>query len=204
MADLDSDNPRVREAGLTSLARQGVTVDEAVIARLSMDPDPGVRREAIQFSATSSRDTLAPAASLMIPTLERVLFLKTAELFSQLPGEELAPMAVLATEEQYAAGTDVLRQGEIGDALYLIVEGRVRMHRRGRVLATLGPHDSFGEMEVLDPAPRFATVTAETDVTLLKLAEADVRDLLQQKHELALSIIQVLTRRLRTANRTQA
>ncbi len=113
-------------------------------------------------------------------------------------------MAVLATEEQYAAGTDVLRQGEIGDALYLIVEGRVRMHRRGRVLATLGPHDSFGEMEVLDPAPRFATVTAETDVTLLKLAEADVRDLLQQKHELALSIIQVLTRRLRTANRTKA
>lgn len=140
----------------------------------------------------------------MIPTLERVLFLKSVDLFSQLPGEDLAPVAVLATEEQREAGEDILQQGEMGDALYLIVEGRVRVHRRGRVLATLGERECFGEMAVLDPAPRFATVTAETDLTLLRLAEADFRELLQEKHQLALGIIQVLTRRLRNTGQTKA
>jgi len=139
----------------------------------------------------------------MIPTLERVLFLKSVDLFSQLPGEELSPVAVLATEEQREAGEDILQQGEMGDALYLIVEGRVRVQRRGKVLDTLGERECFGEMAVLDPAPRFATVTAETDLTLLKLAEADFRDLLQEKHQLALGIIQVLTRRLRNTGQTK-
>ena len=55
-------------------------------------------------------------------------------------------------------------------------------------------------MAILDPAPRSATVTAETDVTLLKLSELEFRELLEEKHQLALGIIQVLTRRLRAAD----
>ena len=136
----------------------------------------------------------------MIPTLERVLFLKSANLFAGLSGEELAPVAAIAVEEQREAGEDILREGELGDALYLVVEGHVRIHRGGQTLAQLGERESFGEMAVLDPAPRSATVTAETPVTLLKLSELEFRELLEEKHQLALGIIQVLTRRLRDAD----
>ncbi len=135
----------------------------------------------------------------MIPTLERVLFLKSVELFAGLSGEELAPVAAIAVEERLEAGEDVLREGELGDALYLVVEGRVRVHRSGETIATIGERESLGEMALLDPAPRSATATAETDVTLLKLAEEDFRELLEEKHGLALGLLQVLTRRLRAA-----
>jgi len=136
----------------------------------------------------------------MIPTLERVLFLESVDLFGRLGGEELAPVAAIAVEEQREAGEDILREGELGDSLYLLVEGQVRIHRGGQTLALLKERESFGEMALLDPAPRSATATAETDVTLLKLAEADFRDLLEEKHQLALGIIRVLTRRLRSAD----
>lgn len=137
----------------------------------------------------------------MIPTLERVLFLRSVDLFSGLAAEELVPVAVIAVELQREAGEDILREGELGDALYLVVDGRVRIHREGQELALLGERQCFGEMALLDPAPRSATVTAETDVTLLKLAEVEFRDLLEEKHQLALGIIRVLTRRLREAAR---
>ncbi len=140
----------------------------------------------------------------MIPTLERVLFLKSVNLFSGLSGEELAPVAAIAVEEPREAGEDILREGELGDTLYLIVEGRVRIHRGGQTLAVLGERESFGEMAILDPAPRSATATAETDVTLLALTEADFRELLEEKHAIALGIIQVLTRRLREADTRDA
>ncbi len=136
----------------------------------------------------------------MIPTLERVLFLESVDLFGKFSGEELAPVAAIAVEEQREAGEDILREGDLGDSLYLLVEGKVRIHKGGQTLALLGERESFGEMALLDPAPRSATATAETEVTLLKLAEADFRDLLEEKHELALGIIQVLTRRLRAAD----
>jgi CRP-like cAMP-binding protein len=136
----------------------------------------------------------------MIPTLERVLFLKSVDLFSGLSGEELAPVAAIAIEEQREAGEDILREGELADSLYLLVEGRVRIHRGGQTLAVLHEREAFGEMAILDPAPRSATVTAETDVTLLKLSELEFRELLEEKHQLALGIIQVLTRRLRAAD----
>ncbi|MHB8418854.1 MAG: Crp/Fnr family transcriptional regulator [Myxococcales bacterium] len=136
----------------------------------------------------------------MIPTLERVLFLQSVDLFAGIEGEELAPVAVIAVEEQREAGEDILREGDLGDALYLLVEGQVRIHRGGQTLAVLAERESFGEMALLDPAPRSATATAATDVTLLKLAEADFRDLLEEKHALALGLIQVLTRRLRAAD----
>ena len=135
----------------------------------------------------------------MIPTLERVLFLRSVDLFRGLDGDELAPVAAIAAEEQREAGEDILREGELGDALYLVVEGQVRIHRGDQGLALLGPRESFGEMALLDPAPRSATVTAETDVTLLKLSEIDFRDLLEEKHQLALGLIRVLTHRLREA-----
>jgi len=137
----------------------------------------------------------------MITTVEKVLFLKSIDLFRALPGEELAQIAEIAEEQPFAFGDQVFTEGEPGDALYLVVEGTVKVHQGGKQLAQLGPRDVFGEMAVLDSEPRSATVTALKDSVLLKIARDDFRDILQERPEIGMGVIKVLSRRLRDASR---
>jgi CRP/FNR family transcriptional regulator, cyclic AMP receptor protein len=137
----------------------------------------------------------------MITTVEKVLFLKSIDLFRALPGEELAQIAEIAEEQPFAAGEQVFAEGEPGDALYLVVEGAVKVHQGQRQLAHLGVRDVFGEMAVLDSEPRAASVTAVKDAVLLKIARDDFRDILQERPDIGMGVIKVLSRRLRDATR---
>ena len=137
----------------------------------------------------------------MITTVEKVLFLKSIDLFSQIPGEDLAAVALISTEENREATEEIFSEGESGDALYLVIEGKVRVHRANRVIAELGERECFGEMAILDAAPRSATVTALQETALLKITREDFQDIMAEKPEIANGIIKVLTRRLRDAIR---
>src|SRR5437016_4908824 len=106
----------------------------------------------------------------MLSTVEKVLFLKSIDLFSQIPGEELAQLALISTEEAREAGETIVTEGEEGDALYLVVDGKVRVHRQDRVIAELGVRECFGEMALLDFNPRSATVTALSEANLLRIS----------------------------------
>jgi CRP-like cAMP-binding protein len=135
----------------------------------------------------------------MLSTVEKVLFLKSIELFSQIPGEDLAQVALIATEETREANEEVMREGDSGDALYLVLEGQVRVHRGDKEIARLGERECFGEMAILDASPRSATVTAVTEITLLKIGREEFQEIMAEKPEIALGIIKVLSRRLRSA-----
>jgi CRP-like cAMP-binding protein len=135
----------------------------------------------------------------MLSTVEKVLFLKSIDLFSQIPGEDLAQVALISTEETRETGEEIFAEGEAGDALYLVLDGLVRVHRQDRVIADLGERECFGEMALLDAAPRSATVTAVADAHLLKISREDFQEILNEKPEIASGIIKVLTRRLRSA-----
>jgi CRP-like cAMP-binding protein len=137
----------------------------------------------------------------MISTVEKVLFLKSIDLFSQIPGEDLAAVALISTEEQRDSGDEIFSEGESGDALYLVIDGRVRVHKQDRVIAELGERECFGEMAILDAAPRSATVTALEGTNLLKITREDFSEIMSEKPEVASGIIKVLTRRLRDAIR---
>ena len=135
----------------------------------------------------------------MRSTVEKVLFLKSIDLFSQIPGEDLAQVALVSTEETREPGEEIFAEGEAGDALYLVLDGKVRIHRSDRVIAELGERECFGEMAILDAAPRMATVTAINDTLLLKISREDFQEIVLEKPEIAMGIIKVLTRRLRNA-----
>ncbi|MHB8874769.1 MAG: cyclic nucleotide-binding domain-containing protein [Myxococcaceae bacterium] len=137
----------------------------------------------------------------MITTVEKVLFLKSIDLFSQIPGEDLAQVALISTEESREVGEEIFAEGEAGDALYLVLDGKVRVHKQDRVIAELAERECFGEMAILDAAPRSATVTAVSDTNLLKISREDFEEILSEKPEIALGIIRVLSRRLRDAIR---
>ena len=135
----------------------------------------------------------------MLSTVEKVLFLKSIELFSQIPGEDLAQVAVIATEEMRERGEEIFAEGEDGDALYLVLDGKVRVHRNDKVIAELGERECFGEMALLDASPRSATVTSLEESHLLKISREDFQEILTEKPEIAMGIIKVLTGRLRHA-----
>jgi CRP/FNR family cyclic AMP-dependent transcriptional regulator len=137
----------------------------------------------------------------MISTVEKVLFLKSIDLFSQIPGEDLAAVALISSEERREQGDEIFGEGEAGDALYLVLDGKVRVHKQDRLIAELGERECFGEMAILDAAPRSATVTALSDTNLLKLTREDFQEIMTEKPEIATGVIKVLTRRLRDAIR---
>jgi CRP/FNR family cyclic AMP-dependent transcriptional regulator len=137
----------------------------------------------------------------MITIVEKVLLLKSVELFSQIPGEELAVVAQKAAEEHRDAGEEIVCEGEPSDALYLVVDGKVQVHRGDRLVGELGERECFGELAILDAAPCAATVTASAEVSLLTLTRDDFQEIMAEKPEISLGIVRVLTRRLREATR---
>lgn len=136
----------------------------------------------------------------MLSTVERVLYLKSIELFSQIPGEDLAQVAMLASEELKDAGENVFLEGDPSDALYLVLEGKVRLHNNGKLVAELGPRECLGELAILDAAPRTSTATVAVDTNLLKISRDDFQDIMAEKPQIASGIIRVLTRRLRKSS----
>jgi len=136
----------------------------------------------------------------LISTVEKVLFLKSVDLFAKIPGEDLAQIAGIAQEISFEQGELIIQEGEMGDSLFLIIEGQVQVHRLAQEISRLGERDAFGEMALLDHEPRSASVTALSDVTCLKVEREDFFELMSEKIEIAHGIIRVLTHRLREAN----
>jgi CRP-like cAMP-binding protein len=137
----------------------------------------------------------------MISTVEKVLFLKSIDLFSQIPGEDLAAVAQISSEELRDPGDEIFSEGQAGDALYLVIAGKVRVHKHERLIAELGERECFGEMALLDASPRSASVSSIGGSTLLKIAREDFQEIMAEKPEIAQGVIKVLTRRLRDAIR---
>jgi len=142
----------------------------------------------------------------LISTVEKVLFLKSIDLFSQIPGEDLVRVAQIADEMSFEPGDAIMSEGEIGESMYLIVAGKVRVEKGDQLVVELGEKECVGEMAILDSEPRSATVRCTEPVAALKIEREDFYDLMNEKMEIALGIIKVLTRRLRetTAKRPPA
>ncbi len=137
----------------------------------------------------------------MISTVEKVLFLKGVDLFKSIPSEELSHIAQITEEIEFGSEEQVFAQGDQGDAMYLIVDGQVKVHSGEQVFAELGSRQCFGEMAILDAEPRSASITSLSELTLLKIRREDFAEILAEKPEISQGIIQVLTHRLREANK---
>lgn len=137
----------------------------------------------------------------VISNVEKVLFLKGVDLFKTIPAEELSHIAQITDEVECVPQEMLFSEGDQGDAMYLIVDGKVKVHSGDQVFAELGTRQCFGEMSILDAEPRSASITALTDLTLLKIQREDFGEILTEKPEISRGIIKVLTGRLREANR---
>jgi len=137
--------------------------------------------------------------------------LKTFELFSRLPEEDLARLAEAMEETSFPAGTEILKEGDAGDRMFLLLEGSVEVlkttpYGEPYVTASLKDsfHCSFGEMALIDEGTRSATVRAKTDCRTLSLSAEQFRRFCREYPavgvELLLGVSATLVRNLRAEN----
>jgi CRP/FNR family transcriptional regulator, cyclic AMP receptor protein len=131
--------------------------------------------------------------------VERVALLRHVELFAHTPGRVLAGIAGVLEETDYSEGSVLMEAGAVEDWLFVIVEGEVDVVREDRWVR-MGPGSVVGEMAVLDPQPRSATVTAATPVQAFRLRKAAFDEALHMRPEIAAGVIKELVRRLRESH----
>jgi CRP/FNR family cyclic AMP-dependent transcriptional regulator len=135
--------------------------------------------------------------------------LMQAPLFLALDPEGAAALRASLTERSVAKGEIIFQEGEPGDRLYVILEGKVKLGRssndgRESLLAILGPGEMFGELSLFDPGPRTSTAAALTDAVILALSNEQLRPWLAGRPEVAAALLQALARRLRRTNEAMA
>ena len=135
--------------------------------------------------------------------------LRQAPLFLALDPEGAAALRASLTERSVAKGEIVFQEGEPGDRMYVILEGKVKLGQssndgRESLLAILGPGEMFGELSLFDPGQRTSTATALTDAVILALSNEQLRPWLAGRPEVATALLQALARRLRRTNEAMA
>ncbi len=128
--------------------------------------------------------------------------LRSIPLFADVNDEDLTAVASLLIERRFPKNKTIVEEGLPGDYMYVVREGRVKVTKlsgdgREKILEMLDQGSFFGELSLLDGAPRSASVKTLTDTRILALSRNDFLKLLRDSPDLAMAVIQVLTGRLR-------
>jgi CRP-like cAMP-binding protein len=132
-----------------------------------------------------------------LSTLEKVLFLRSVELFEHAVVEQLGQIAELTQEVGIEAGETIFREGEPVDALYLVLKGRVAVEKNNVKIREINEKQSFGLVAALDFAPAPHTVRAIDPLHALKLNAMDFHEILSQDYELVRAVLRALCRMIR-------
>jgi CRP/FNR family transcriptional regulator, cyclic AMP receptor protein len=132
--------------------------------------------------------------------------LRRCGLFARLPEDRLSEIGRLMSERRYSKNEIIFQQGDQGEVLYLVEEGVVRITAESAdgeeaILGEVHPCETFGELGLIDGAPRSATASAETDTLTLELPGTAFRELLESHREFRDGVLMALSAELRRATR---
>lgn len=139
-----------------------------------------------------------------VELMQRLLALRKVPLFTELSLERLEVIHQLMHEAEYLAGECVVREGDAGDDLFILLEGELEIYKSygtqdQRLLSTLTPVGYMGEIAILDDSARSATAIASKDSRLLTLGGDNFKEVVLQTPEISFEIFKVLTARIRAA-----
>lgn len=132
-----------------------------------------------------------------LTTLEKVLFLKSVDLFDDAVIEELGRIAELTEEVGVEAGETIFREGEPVDAIYLVLKGRVAVEKNHMKIREVGEKQVLGLVAALDFGPAPHSVRAIERLHALKLNALDFHEILSQNYELVRAVLRALCRMIR-------
>lgn len=136
----------------------------------------------------------------MLLTIEKVFILKSINLFSQISEDNLLSLANSIKEVEYKKNDTIIKEGDVGTTMYIIVEGEVDIVIKGEHITTLKEKEVFGELSALDPEPRSATVIAKKDLLVFKIENSVIYNLITIYPNVAKGIISILCNRIRQNN----
>jgi len=142
----------------------------------------------------------------ILSAIERIIFLKQVTFFQGMTIDQLKVLASICEEELIPKSKTIFEEGAPGGVLYIVVNGRVAIDRRGERagavvrLATMEAYSSFGEMSLFNNYPRSASALTLEDTQVLKLNDKQLVTLMRQYPDMSLELIKVLSLRMRETN----
>jgi CRP/FNR family transcriptional regulator, cyclic AMP receptor protein len=128
----------------------------------------------------------------MLLTIEKVLILKSVNIFSSVPEAQLVDLATIVESVEFDAGETIMHKGDLGSSMYIVADGKVRIFEGDQELGIFGNRTVFGELSALDPEPRVASVQAVEDCTLLCLEGESLYELMAGNKDVTRGIVRVL------------
>jgi hypothetical protein len=199
---LDEEDPLTQTLCLYAIGefnKEGLFKD--TITKFIVAENPMVKNAALTiFPASNSQEYTLPAARLDL--IDKIQSIKNVPLFAGLRLREMAAVAHAASIQNFAQGQIVVEEGTPGNALYIVVSGKVSAVKgRGTlqetVLGVFYENDFFGEMELIDQQPRSASIIADLEISLLRLDSDSFSKIMQEYPSVPLNICTVLCNRLR-------
>jgi len=130
-------------------------------------------------------------------TLARLLALEGVEIFAQCDVDDLAAVAAVAREHRFAAGERIWAEGDPGDALYIVVKGRVAARRAGDTILVVQEKQAIGDVSLLDGSPRPTDMVATEETVTLRVDRRDFLDLLSDRPELLKGMFRAVSAQLK-------
>ncbi|MCZ6632985.1 MAG: cyclic nucleotide-binding domain-containing protein [bacterium] len=133
----------------------------------------------------------------MLTVIEKVIALQNVDVFSEVSTEQLSHLAVIAEEITCEADETLYQESDPPDAMYLVLEGRVRMHRNGIDVTIAESGDVFGTWALFDDEPMVATATPMEFTRLLRIDKDNFIDLLGEYVQITQGVLKAMVKRLR-------
>ncbi|CAN5881155.1 hypothetical protein BH20GEM1_BH20GEM1_12910 [soil metagenome] len=199
---LEDDLEQVLESGEPWLQAYAVGLEEAEfprqlapeLERLAASGDPVVRTLARRAIEADGENGMA------MSSVERAAALRQVEMFGGLAADDLLQIASVAEERTFDAGEYLFYEGEEGDYMYLVLEGRIRIEVGGREVAVTGAGKSTGEFAILDRRPRSASARAIDNTRTLAIHRADMAQILADNYSLVEGMFSYFTGIIRNMN----
>ena len=131
---------------------------------------------------------------------KRVAALKKVRIFSETTEDVLIEIADIVSEKNFKRGQNIFKKGDVGDAMYIINQGSVRVHDGNHVLSRLVQGQVFGEFALFDKEARSASITADEPTSLFKLDQDDFYRVMAGKAEVTKGVLIKLIKRIREMN----
>ena len=135
---------------------------------------------------------------------KKVSLLKKTDIFKNTPEEDLSGIAEILEEVSLKAGQTIFSKNEIGDCMYIVEKGSVRIHDGAYTFALLNENEVFGELSLLDSETRSASATSNEDSIIFKLGQLPFYKILSKDQEVLKGILQMLCRRIRNLDEKSA
>jgi len=137
----------------------------------------------------------------MLSIIEKVIFLQDVDIFKHISSEDLSYVASITVEQNVEKDSVIYKEGDISDSMYMVIEGKVRLHVGESLVMIAELNDVFGAWSLFDDEVRLISATAFEDSLLLKIDKANMIELLADHVGVTEGILKAMAKRLQNIAR---